>query len=199
MIVNYRVNRYVELLKVEKSSESASSRSSDKDFASDKPNKRYIVELEKTVFILKRVVEKLQSENKRLESKTSNSASGRERAVGDDENSDGLYLLFFINQSIFQRILQSRTTSLESGNSLLERRQYEQARRRVVALEADLSLAQQRIVMLENAASKEEDDAEQVGVLRQQLVHKSALLDKVKQLLTRAAINEKSLRQRVSQ
>lgn len=56
------VCRYVELLKVEKSSES-SPRSSDKDLA--EPRKS-VVELEKTVFILKRVIEKLQVENKRL-------------------------------------------------------------------------------------------------------------------------------------
>lgn len=49
--------------------------------------------------------------------------------------------------------------------------------------------------MLEKA--QKEDDNGDLGILRQQLIHKSELLEKVKQLLTRAAINEKTLRQRV--
>lgn len=91
--------------------------------------------------------------------------------------------------------MQGRTVNVE--NSSVLKRQYEHAQKRVVALEADLQLAEQRIVMLENVR-KEDDNTGDVGVLRQQLAHKSELLDKVKQLLTRAAINEKALRQRVS-
>lgn len=55
--------RYIELLKVEKSSES-SPRSLDKE--SQDQGKKTVAELEKTVFTLKRVTEKLQAENKRL-------------------------------------------------------------------------------------------------------------------------------------
>lgn len=65
----------------------------------------------------------------------------------------------------------------------------------MISLEADLRLAEQRIVMLEKA--QKEDDNGDFRILKQQLIHKSELLDKVKQLLTRAAINEKTLRQRV--
>jgi len=65
----------------------------------------------------------------------------------------------------------------------------------VISLEADLRLAEQRVSMLENA--HKEDDNGDFRILKQQLIHKSELLNKVKQLLTRAAINEKTLRQRV--
>lgn len=77
------------------------------------------------------------------------------------------------------------------------KKNYELAKKRVVALETDLQLAEQRIQMLENA-QKEEDNNGELEILKQQLAHKSELLDKVKQLLTRAAINEKALRQKVS-
>lgn len=65
----------------------------------------------------------------------------------------------------------------------------------MISLESDLRLAEQRVAMLE-IAQKEEDNGD-LRILKQQLTHKSELLEKVKQLLTRAAINEKTLRQRV--
>lgn len=65
----------------------------------------------------------------------------------------------------------------------------------MIGLETDLRLAEQRVAMLEKA--QKEDDNGDFRILKQQLIHKSELLDKVKHLLTRAAINEKALRQRV--
>lgn len=65
----------------------------------------------------------------------------------------------------------------------------------MVNLEADLQLAEQRIAMLEKA--QKEDDNGDFRILRQQLIHKSELLNKMKQFLTRAAMNEKTLQQRV--
>ncbi|XP_046753485.1 centrosomal protein of 290 kDa [Diprion similis] len=158
------LEKYVELLKVEKSSES-----SPRLFAkeSQEHGKKSIAELEKTVFTLKRVIEKLQAENKRLKVIAKKNPHPQSMAR---PNSGG------------------STSSLHV--------QYERAQQRVVALETDLQLAEQRIAMLENSR-KEEDNAGEIGVLRQQLAHKSELLDKVKQLLTRAAINEKSLRQKI--
>lgn len=73
---------------------------------------------------------------------------------------------------------------------------YEEAQKKVIDLETDLQLAEQRITMLEK--TQKEDDNGEINILKQQLSHKSELLEKVKQLLTRAAINEKTLRQRVS-
>lgn len=65
----------------------------------------------------------------------------------------------------------------------------------MISLESDLQLAEQRIALLEKA--HKEDDNGDFQILKQQLIHKSELLEKVKQLMTRAAINEKTLRQRV--
>ena len=75
-------------------------------------------------------------------------------------------------------------------------RSYEEAQKRIVALETDLQLAEQRVTALEKV-QKEEDNGE-IKVLREQLYHKSELLNKVKHLLSRAATNEKTLRQRVN-
>ena len=72
------------------------------------------------------------------------------------------------------------------------------AKQRVVSLETDLQLAEQRIAMLENSQKLSDDNNGEVNELKQQLTHKSELLDKVKVLLTRAAINEKALRQKVN-
>lgn len=75
-------------------------------------------------------------------------------------------------------------------------RNYEEAQKRIVALESDLQLAEQRVTALEKI-QKEEDNGE-IKVLREQLYHKSELLNKMKHLLSRAATNEKTLRQRVN-
>lgn len=76
------------------------------------------------------------------------------------------------------------------------RKNYEEAQKRIVALETDLQLAEQRVAALEKV-QKEEDNGE-IKILREQLCHKSELLDKVKYLLSRVAVNEKTLRQRVN-
>lgn len=60
----YSHNRYIELLKVEKSSDSTP-RSSDKDLQ-DHGSKKSILEMERTIFTLKGIIEKLHVENKRL-------------------------------------------------------------------------------------------------------------------------------------
>ncbi|XP_020710825.2 centrosomal protein of 290 kDa isoform X2 [Athalia rosae] len=160
------LEKYIELLKSEKTSESSPRSSECKEFQD--PEKKSVAELEKTVFTLKRVIEKLQAENKRFK-------------MGAKKNPN------------FPKM--SRPDSAGSSTSHLQS-QYERAQQRIVALETDLQLSEQRIAMLENSR-KEEDNAGEIGILRHQLAHKSELLDKVKQLLTRAAINEKSLRQRV--
>lgn len=65
----------------------------------------------------------------------------------------------------------------------------------MINLESDLRLAEQRVAMLEKV--QKEDDNGDFLILKQQLIHKSELLKRMKQLLTRAAINEKTLQQRV--
>ncbi|XP_029158200.1 centrosomal protein of 290 kDa-like [Nylanderia fulva] len=160
------LEKYIKLLKAEKSSDSTP-RSSDKELP-ETNNKKSIFEMEKTIFTLKRIIEKLQAENKRLK-------------LNSKKNH------FLTNQGKINTI---------DGNILLQN-QYEESQKRVISLESDLLLAEQRITMLEKA--QKDDDNGDFHILKQQLIHKSELLEKVKQLLTRAAINEKALRQRVQQ
>ncbi|KAK0175035.1 hypothetical protein PV327_008820 [Microctonus hyperodae] len=148
-----------------------SSESSEKDH--EQSSKKSVIELERTIFVLKRIVEKLQVENKRLR----------------------------INSKNNHRLIKSTSNPITNGDvnetNFNLKKQYEQTKKRVIALETDLQLADQRIEML-IAARKDDDNTDEIQVLKQQLAHKSELLDKVKQLLTRAAMNEKALRQRVS-
>ncbi|CAD1480387.1 unnamed protein product, partial [Heterotrigona itama] len=139
------LEKYIELLKVEKSSDSTP-RSSDKDLQ-DHGSKKSILEMERTIFTLKGIIEKLHGK-------------------------------VFVN---------GRTEATLQKN-------YEEAQKRIVALQTDLQLAEQRVAALEKV-QKEEDNGE-MKVLREQLYHKSELLNKVKHLLSRAATNEKTLRQR---
>ncbi|XP_017893114.1 centrosomal protein of 290 kDa [Ceratina calcarata] len=158
------LEKYIKILKEEKSSD-CSPMSSDKE-SRENGSKKTTMEMEKTIFTLKRIIEKLQVENKRLKLDSKKSFA-RQGVLSGRENDSAL------------------------------QRQYEDAQKRIVALETDLQLAEQRVTALEKV-QKEDDNAE-IKVLREQLSHKSELLDKVKHLLSRAAINEKSLRQRVQQ
>lgn len=158
------LEKYIELLKVEKSSDSTP-RSSDKDLR-DHGTKKSVLEMEKTIFTLKRIIEKLQVENRRLK-------------LGSKKN----------------HAYQGKLLNNQSEDIL--RKNYEEAQKRIVALETDLQLAEQRVAALEKV-QKEEDNGE-IKILREQLCHKSELLDKVKYLLSRVAVNEKTLRQRVQQ
>ncbi|KAL0133342.1 hypothetical protein PUN28_000825 [Cardiocondyla obscurior] len=160
------LEKYVQILKAEKSSDSTP-RSLEKELP-ESGNKKSIFEMEKTIFTLKRIIEKLQAENKRLKF-----------------NSKKNHFLTSQGKINIER------------DTLFIQRQYEEAQKRIVSLEADLRLAEQRVVMLEK--TQKEDDNGDFRILKQQLIHKSELLDKVKQLLTRAAINEKTLRQRVQE
>nr|XP_031834342.1 centrosomal protein of 290 kDa isoform X1 [Nomia melanderi] len=159
------LEKYIKLLKVEQSSDSTP-RLLDKELQ-EYSAKKSNLEMEKTIFTLKRIIEKLQMENKRLR-------------VGSKKN----------------HVIHQGKLSGRQSDSLLQK-QYEEAQKRVVALEADLQLAEQRLAALQ--AVQREDENGEVKVLREQLSHKSELLDKMKHLLSRAALNEKTLRQRVQQ
>lgn len=91
--------------------------------------------------------------------------------------------------------MQGKFSARQDENAT--RRQYEEARKRVVALETDLQLAEQRLAAYEKSQTEDDNNGE-MRALKMQLNHKSELLDKVKHLLSRAALNEKSLRQRVN-
>ncbi|XP_076288209.1 centrosomal protein 290kDa [Lasioglossum baleicum] len=159
------LEKYIQLLKVEKSSDSTS-RLSDKE-SPEYSEKKSNIEMEKTIFTLKRIIEKLQMENKRLR-------------MGSKKN----------------HVVHQGKLSGKQNDCLLQK-QYEEAQKRVVALETDLQLAEQRLAALQNV--QKDDENGEIMVLKEQLTHKSELLDKVKHLLSRAAINEKALRQRVQQ
>ncbi|CAK9795503.1 Centrosomal protein of 290 kDa [Anthophora quadrimaculata] len=169
------LEKYIELLKVEKSSNS-SPRSSDKDLQ-DNGFKKSTLEMEKTIFTLKRIIERLQVENKRLKL-----ATKKNHFTHQAGNCYFIYL--------FGKLLVN-----QSENAL--QKHYEEAQKRIVALETDLQLAEQRVNAFEKI--QKEDDNGEMKVLREQLIHKSELLDKMKHLLSRAAVNEKTLRQRVQQ
>ncbi|KAL2711712.1 centrosomal protein of 290 kDa-like isoform X1 [Vespula squamosa] len=161
------LERYIELLKVEKSSDSTP-RSSNREHQ-PLNSKKPVLELEKTIFTLKRIVEKLQAENKRLK--------------------------FNSKRNYFVSSVQGK--KVYNGSEKPYEKLYEEAQKKVIDLETDLQLAEQRITMLEK--TQKEDENSEINILKQQLSHKSELLEKVKQLLTRAAINEKTLRQRLQQ
>lgn len=104
----------------------------------------------------------------------------------------GRYFFFFIFINDYTH--QGKLLNDQSEDIL--RKNYEVAQKRIVALETDLRLAEQRVVALEKV-QKEGDNGE-IKILREQLCQKSELLDKVKYLLSRVAVNEKTLRQRVN-
>lgn len=123
-------------------------------------------ELERTIVTLKKLIEKLQTENKRLKKYEEHSRSDL------SSNCNCGYL----------------------------RDELEVARQRIISLESEVEHAQKKIVMLQDAfidKSSDEDGACEVSMLKAQLIKKNELLDRVKELLGKAASNEKALRQRV--
>ncbi|XP_076766849.1 centrosomal protein 290kDa [Xylocopa sonorina] len=160
------LEKYIKLLKVEKSS-SSSDRSSDRDLQ-EYGERKTAMEMEKTIFTLKRIIEKLQAENKRLK-------------LGTKKN--------LANQPWGKFAASQNESAL--------RRQHEEAQKRIVTLETDLQLCEQRVAAFEKA--QKEDDNGEIKILREQLSHKSELLDRVKHLLSKAAVNERTLRQRIQQ
>ncbi|XP_008211366.1 centrosomal protein cep290 [Nasonia vitripennis] len=158
------LEKYVEILKTEKSSELS--------YPCSAPprrdgTQRTKAELERTVVTLKKLVEKLQQENKRLRTSVAQSDLGLPAQC----------------------------------NCIYLREDYEQAKQRIAVLETELDLAEKRIAMMEETAALKSDDdnSEEVALLKQQLHRKSELLMKVKDLLSKAASNEKELRHRIQQ
>lgn len=68
--------RYIQVLKEEKSSDSTP-RSLDKELNEPRGSKKSIAEMEKTIFTLKRIIEKLQVENKRMKINCKNHVSSK--------------------------------------------------------------------------------------------------------------------------
>ncbi|XP_066583263.1 centrosomal protein of 290 kDa-like isoform X2 [Prorops nasuta] len=160
------LEKYIDLLKIEKSSASTSYEKT----LLNRGSRRSLPELEKTIFTLTKIVEKLQADNKRL----------------------------IFDSKAKSRFISEGKDNLKNYDEHLLQKQYEQCQKRVVDLETDLQLAEQRIAMLERL-QKEDIDNSEISILKQQLSQKSSLLNRVKQLLTKAAINEKILREKIQQ
>ncbi|KAK4881329.1 hypothetical protein RN001_004648 [Aquatica leii] len=139
------------------------------DHQSQKGNTKKITELERTVFVLKRVVEKLQVENKRLTT-TRPCQSGR---VGYDKLRMDYSKLKDQYAERLQEIMRLEEQLKSSNNTI--------------------ALLEQR------ERSKEVNSlADELSRVKAELVHKNELLDKIKILLHRAASKEKSLLEEIA-
>lgn len=124
-------------------------------------------ELERTIVSMKKIIEKLQADNKRLKK--------------------------------YEERSRSDLGSSQCNCSYL-RDELEVARQRIISLESEVEHAQKKIALMQDLyieKSSDEDVCAEVLMLKQQLIKKNELLDRVKELLTKAASNEKALRQRV--
>ncbi|KAF5299147.1 hypothetical protein FQA39_LY02320 [Lamprigera yunnana] len=155
---------YIEVLKSENEGKHVVSESGDTNLNKCNDLKK-ISQLERTVFVLKRVVEKLQVENKRLHAAKPCQTSDR---YGYDK-------------------LRMEYSKLKEqyGNRIQE----------VKRLEEQLKYANNKISTLEQRElSKEVSSlASELSTIKMELNHKTELLDKIKVLLHRAAAKEKSL------
>lgn len=143
-------------------------------------SKKSVAELERTIAALKRVVEKLQHENKRL-------LCGSKNAILDRKGSADK--------------LKAELRVVEAEKKELQEH-YLEAMQRVSQLETELDKANVQTRLLENKLKAVQEDSarsdmSELQLLRAQLVHKSELLDKVKILLQRAAAKEKMLHDKV--
>lgn len=144
-----------------------------------------VSQLERTVFVLKRVVEKLQVENKRL---TGGKKPLPERSVCN-------HFLFNTKLS-FNACLQSSADKLRRDNIRLKE-QYTESLKKLKDLEVQLQVAKK---MQKSQISNEltEHLRTQLEEVKGQLFQKTQLLDKVKVLLHTAANREKQLLAEVS-
>ncbi|KAK5649525.1 hypothetical protein RI129_000554 [Pyrocoelia pectoralis] len=163
----HHLENYIEVLKSENEGRHIVSESGDHLQKSDKKTS----ELERTVFVLKRVVEKLQVENKRLAS------TGKPCNTSDRMGYEKVRLDY---------------------NRLKE--QYGERIKDISKLEEQLKSATNKITLLEQRElSKELNSfAEELSRVKAELAHKSQLLDKIKVLLHRAASKEKSLLEEIA-
>nr|XP_023020845.1 centrosomal protein of 290 kDa [Leptinotarsa decemlineata] len=135
------------------------------------PESKKVSELERTIFILKRVVEKLQVENKRL-------VSGKQPLSDHSASADKL-----------------------KRNHLCLKKKYEECVQKLGNMEHELSMAKNKLRNFPTSKTTDDDGfvaiSDELSKVREQLEQKSTLLDKVKILLHRAATKEKSLIQEI--
>ncbi|KDR21646.1 Centrosomal protein of 290 kDa [Zootermopsis nevadensis] len=167
---------YVSLLKTENAEHGGGAGDKDAEHKSLKS----VAEMERTVIAMKRVVEKLQRENRRL-------MSGRKDTVIERESSADK--------------LRTKVTTVEAEKKELQEN-YTEVMQKASRLETELDEANNQLRLLEGRLRTERDNAHthtnELQLVKSQLEHKSQLLDKVKVLLRRAAAKEKMLHNKVT-
>ncbi|GLV41129.1 Centrosomal protein 290kDa [Carabus blaptoides fortunei] len=169
------LDRYIEALKTERDGHHVVTNAGDQQLPSS--NKK-MQELEKTILSLKRLVEKLQVENKRLQCRARPcSSTSTDRKFTADKS-----------QMELKKI----------------REQYAESIERSVQLKDELDKSQKKVRFLENAVQVKHRENEsslraELSDVMAQLVSKSQLLDKVKILLQKAALKEKYLEDQITQ
>ncbi|GJQ81528.1 hypothetical protein Trydic_g4890 [Trypoxylus dichotomus] len=148
------LENYIEVLKNESSTKHEVTNSG--DHAGNESKKT--AELERTVFVLKRIVEKLQAENKRLQ--------GGSKMITEKVSDETL-------RRDFYRLKE----------------QYGDSIQKVARMEDELAVANNKIKSLQI----KQNVASELDEVKNQLSQKTELLDKVKVLLHRAAVKEKTL------
>ncbi|XP_056644391.1 centrosomal protein of 290 kDa [Diorhabda sublineata] len=130
------------------------------------PETRKASELERTVFVLKRVVEKLQAENKRL-------VSGKRPLSDRSTSADKL-------KRDFIRLKEQHAGCVQTIENL--QKELESTKKNL-----------QNVTASKKSDDKIENLSEELSRVKEQLEVKSGLLDRVKILLHRAAAKEKAL------
>ncbi|XP_045460169.1 centrosomal protein of 290 kDa [Harmonia axyridis] len=164
------LENYIEVLKKEKSQVPSHTSGGSQTGQSSQESRR-VSELERTVLVLKRVVEKLQTENKRL-------LSGKRPLADRTLSGDKLRKDF---------------------NSLKD--QYNESVHKISELESVLNATKSKLKAYEDGKYNTEDFlalSTELNRVRGQLDQKSQLLDKVKTLLHTAAAKEKVLLKEIS-
>jgi uncharacterized membrane protein YccC len=176
------IYRYILVLKDEISV--AHSKSCDINDKHCKHDHSKINEMQQTILSLKRLVERLKSENKHLkDSKSSVSSS-----VLPSSSSSTIHNK---KDESFEKLKSDYEKLKKMNNELVTR---------TSALEVELQLTQSQSITYscphcnKNLGEMASQDAD---VLSQQLLHKNQLLEKAKSLLTRSAAKEKQLRSQI--
>lgn len=143
--------------------------------------------MEQTILTLKRVIEKLKVDNKYL----------KDAKNGSSSSSSVPSTASYMSQT--DRKKEELFEKLKIENEKLQRN-YRETIGKISALEIELQLSQAQSITVScphcnrNLSEMATQDAD---VLSQQLQQKSALLEKAKTLLTRAAAKEKHLREQI--
>ncbi|CRL02221.1 CLUMA_CG015577, isoform A [Clunio marinus] len=146
------------------------------------PNTSQIQAMEQTILTLKRVIERLKAENKHLKDLKSATTSTAAYMSQTDRK----------KEELFEKLKNENEKLLKKYNEMLDK---------ISKLEIELQLSQTSQAMNVSCPhcnrNFNEMVAQDADVLTQQLQQKTALLEKAKTLLARAAAKEKHLREQI--